>query len=1246
MASIIQMRRDTAANWTSNNPTLANGEIGFETDTYSMKIGDGTTVWASLAYFTGGAGTGDVVGPAGATDTALALFDTGTGKLLKNSIALLSAAGAMTGLTSILVNNDGATAGNISLVEPSGGSNIKLQAPALAANVTLTLPVDDGDANQVLQTDGTGVLSWVDQGSGGVSGLGSYRFKTGGSTTPASGEVTHNGASDDFSAATTMYFHDTNREGVDLNTIWTNLIDTDSRLYLQDPADSTIGYLYRVTATPSETASVFTVSVAFEAESTGGDAANNTDLGLLVVGGAGGGSGDVTAAANITDNALVRGDGGAKGIQESGILVSDTDDLTGVTSVTIDSTAGITFDTSLDQDHDLLTVAVTGGGTTVKLWWDESEDRFVFNKDVEVPTEIYGPGWNGKNEVPTKDAVYDKIATVDNELALKLEDGDLVTRLDTGSGHRTLYSDAAGNLQELAFGATAGHVLTSNGASTPPSWQAAPGGGATELSDLTDVNTSTPTNRNVLVADGVDWESRALVEADISNLQSYLTAEVNDLTAAVTWANVPDANITQSSVTQHVGAIDHDSLLNFDAAEHFTKASINIGDLGDVNSTTPAVRHVLVYDGVDSYDNRLLTEADISDLQAYLTAEVNDLTAAVVWTNVPDANITQSSVTQHQGAIDHDSLLNFDANEHFTKASINIGDLGDVNSTTPAARHVLVYDGVDSYDNRLLVEADISDLQSYLTAEVNDLTAAVVWTNVPDANITQSSVTQHVAAIDHDQLLNFDANEHFTKASINIGDLGDVNSTTPANRHVLAYDGVDSYDNRLLVEADISDLGTYLENVSEDATPTLGGQLDGNSNSIIGVTNLTLTSLTSGLILDPVIDQDIDIFSVDVTGAPRVYWDESGDHIHSTKGWFFTEKISTLGDPTVGDDIGNRDYNDARYLQNVSGEDHGTLAGLTDDDHTQYVLLAGRSGGQLVYGGTGATDELELRGSTNAAKGFIKTSSRILVEHSETTGTGLAAISYSILQDDTFTVNAVENTGFISYVPTIDWDINIGFVRCVNAAPTITSDTNPALSGFLLFDGAPVLKTEGTNSPLPPVIFNAIPTMQQTAAATATVAIADGLRFNPTTKADIASSVLTVTEQNAVTFTPGANAVNATSTANLGTLRGLWCKTTTHTGSGTTTITDHIGLDFQNDTKAVTGERAVVRSALNSHANNWFLKNDGTAKIDLGTANFGINGATPVAKQTVTGSRGGNAALASLLTAMANYGWITDSTTA
>jgi len=46
----IQFRRDTAANWTSADPTLAQGELGLETDTGKYKIGDGSTAWTSLAY--------------------------------------------------------------------------------------------------------------------------------------------------------------------------------------------------------------------------------------------------------------------------------------------------------------------------------------------------------------------------------------------------------------------------------------------------------------------------------------------------------------------------------------------------------------------------------------------------------------------------------------------------------------------------------------------------------------------------------------------------------------------------------------------------------------------------------------------------------------------------------------------------------------------------------------------------------------------------------------------------------------------------------------------------------------------------------------------------------------------------------------------------------------------------------------------------------------------------------------------
>jgi len=50
MADIIQIRRDTALSWGTINPVLADGELGFETDSKKGKIGNGITAWNSLTY--------------------------------------------------------------------------------------------------------------------------------------------------------------------------------------------------------------------------------------------------------------------------------------------------------------------------------------------------------------------------------------------------------------------------------------------------------------------------------------------------------------------------------------------------------------------------------------------------------------------------------------------------------------------------------------------------------------------------------------------------------------------------------------------------------------------------------------------------------------------------------------------------------------------------------------------------------------------------------------------------------------------------------------------------------------------------------------------------------------------------------------------------------------------------------------------------------------------------------------------
>jgi hypothetical protein len=50
MAVKVQLRRGTASEWQSANPTLSQGELGVETDTTKFKVGNGSTAWNSLGY--------------------------------------------------------------------------------------------------------------------------------------------------------------------------------------------------------------------------------------------------------------------------------------------------------------------------------------------------------------------------------------------------------------------------------------------------------------------------------------------------------------------------------------------------------------------------------------------------------------------------------------------------------------------------------------------------------------------------------------------------------------------------------------------------------------------------------------------------------------------------------------------------------------------------------------------------------------------------------------------------------------------------------------------------------------------------------------------------------------------------------------------------------------------------------------------------------------------------------------------
>ena len=128
--------------------------------------GDGTVTLAKMA-------ANSVDSPQyvdGSIDTVHIADDQVTGAKLANNIDIagtLDVTGLLTADASASVtgNLNILAQGDLRLQDSAGGQYVAMQAPAtLSASYTITLPVNDGDANQVLATNGSGVTSWVTSG--------------------------------------------------------------------------------------------------------------------------------------------------------------------------------------------------------------------------------------------------------------------------------------------------------------------------------------------------------------------------------------------------------------------------------------------------------------------------------------------------------------------------------------------------------------------------------------------------------------------------------------------------------------------------------------------------------------------------------------------------------------------------------------------------------------------------------------------------------------------------------------------------------------------------------------------------------------------------------------------------------------------------------------------------------------------------------------------------------------------------